>query len=172
MCARKVFISTVFRYFMLLLWGMGTTLKPTPPSSSNPASSCTNLKTTLKPLAHHSLHCLAQSSVLWRGEAGFSLAKAGRLHYVSTSVPWEHAVTHAHPRFLRAGEGVSCPAAGGQTPVRSGHYSASEDWPASSTSAETSGGPAEPHKQKAVSKVTGKLCWNKIKWPLQMVTTW
>lgn len=86
-----------------------------------------SLITTLKPQARHSLHCLAQSSVLWRGEAGFSLAKAGTRRYVGTSVPWEHAVTHAHPRFLRAGEGVSCPAAEGQTPVQSEHYLASED---------------------------------------------
>lgn len=52
----------------------------------------------------------------------------------------EHAVTHAHPRFLRAGAGVSCPAAEGQTPVQSGHCSVSEDWPASLTSVETSNG--------------------------------
>lgn len=99
----------------------------TNPPSDLPSCLLHHLMTTLKPQAHHSLHCLVQSSVLWRGEAGFSLAKAGRWHYVSTSVPWEHAVTHAHPRFLRAGEGVSCPAAEGQTPVQNGHYLASED---------------------------------------------
>lgn len=67
------------------------------------------------------------------------------------SAPWEHAVTHAHPRFLRAGAGVSCPAAEGQTPVQSGHCSVSEDWPASSTSVETSSGPAGANRQLLVN---------------------
>lgn len=164
----KVFISTVFWCFTLFLWGMSTTSKPTP-HLIYPSCLLHHLMTTLKPQAHHSLHCLVQSSVLWRGEAGFSLAKAGRWHYVSTSVPWEHAVTHAHPRFLRAGEGVSCPAAEGQTPVQNGHYLVSEDWPASLTSVETSGGPAGSDKQTAVTKFALKLKKNPNNLPHRMM---
>lgn len=135
-----------FQMFHVITLGYGHYIETTTPHLIYPSCFLHNLMTTLRPQAHHSLHCLAQSSVLWRGEAGFSLAKAGRWHYVGTSVPWEHAVTHAHPRFLRAGEGVSCPAAEGQTPVQSGHYLVSEDWPVSLTSVETSGGPAESDK--------------------------
>lgn len=116
-----------FQMFHATHLGRGHYIKTNTPNLIYPSCLLHNLVITLQPQAHHSLHCLAQSSVLWRGEAGFLLAKAGTWRYVGISVPWEHAVTHAHPRFLRAGEGVSCPAAEGQTLVQSGRYLVSED---------------------------------------------